>query len=104
MVPPLAPVYQPLPLWGSSFTGRCPGFPARPEREVTGGGKAPLPRLLPKSPCPRPVWIAPPAPAAQHLPAGPGSPATDKPASMSQPLGNGNAPYRGVALINVYFK
>lgn len=28
----------------------------------------------------------------------------DKSASMSQPLGNGNTPYRGVALIKVYFK
>lgn len=29
---------------------------------------------------------------------------SDKSASMSQPLGNGNTPYRGVALIKVYFK
>lgn len=90
--------------------------------------EAPLPRLPPKSPFLRLVRIAPPASAAAGLePCGAGSggearsrpggssplgrsrlSATDAPidksVSMSQPLGNGNTPYRGVALIKVYFK
>lgn len=48
------------------------------------------------------TWPAAPrwAGRVRELPMSP----IDKSASMSQPLGNGNTPYRGVALIKVYFK
>lgn len=87
------------------------------------GGKGPSPSAAAEiSPSPGWLRIAPPAPAAvscgggeaQSRPAGT-SPLgwarlcaadapIDKSASMSQPLGNGNTPYHGVALIKVYFK
>lgn len=58
-----------------------------------------------------PAWPAAGSvePAGRQLLAGLGSPESrrcpiDMSASMSQPLGNGNSPYRGVALIKVYFK